>query len=122
MMKAECMEVSVETIKETRKDVQIQQIRKFLISELPRRRNIVYLAFISRKYELSYESRILMWIQRIIIPGRLRFQALKVMHEGNPGISVMKHLAVITYGGRPWTEISKYILASAINAKHTDHE
>ncbi|CAB0007785.1 unnamed protein product, partial [Nesidiocoris tenuis] len=49
--------------------------------------------FFEKRTELSYEENLLLWFGRLIVPEKMRKAALRVLHEGHPGITGMRAAA-----------------------------
>lgn len=63
--------------------------------------------YANRKTELSIESGCLLWGIRVVVPRSLQKQVLQSLHWNHLGISRMKAIAIVIFGGMGWIKILK---------------
>ena len=77
----------------TRQDPLLAKIHGFIRDGWPPSTTEEYQPFRDRQRELSTEGQIVLWGNRVIIPGKLRPAILEELHRNHPGITRMKGLA-----------------------------
>ncbi|KAI0980341.1 hypothetical protein GJ496_000039 [Pomphorhynchus laevis] len=76
-------------------DLVIQRVRRYLESGWSNKCEDQLQPYAARKNELSFENRMIIWLQRIVVPVTLITQTVDTIHLGHPGICAMKSIARI---------------------------
>ena len=80
---------------QTRADSVLQKVLQYKRHGWPEKRQLaeVLIPYFRKRDELSIDSDILLWHERVIIPETMRSSVLHALHEGHPGIVGMRSLA-----------------------------
>ena len=80
---------------QTRADSVLQKVLQYKRHGWPEKRQLaeVLIPYFRKRDELSIDSDILLWHERVIVPETMRSSVLHALHEGHPGIVGMRSLA-----------------------------
>ena len=77
----------------TRQDPLLSKVYKYVQTEWPLEVDSMFTPFKRRTVELTTEAGVLLWGQRVIVPGKLQEPILRALHEDHLGIVRTKALA-----------------------------
>ena len=93
--------VNAQQIKKgTGRDPVMAKVRHRILMGWPCTCTAGLLPFFSRKDELSVEDGCILWGCRVLVPPLRCEQVIKELHDTHPGITLMKALAVVWFGGQ----------------------
>lgn len=83
---------------QTQKDPILNKVLKYIEHGWPQKKDIdeKLFAFYEKRNELSYEQKILMWNNKIVIPDVFKAQVIDKLHEPHTGIVAVKSVARVS--------------------------